>query len=348
MSAQKRQPLSRCATYCGAGQTFVADSCRPLVAAAEAGLVRLHALGRAGYPGQRLAADELPGLRSVGCWNAELQQNWGLPLHRNEGIELTFLATGEIACRIENRRETLRHDQFLVTRPWQPHQLGDPQLGPSCLIWLILDVGVRRPHQTWRWPSWIVLSADDREELTQYLRQNEQFIWPGSPDLRRCFLGMARALEPAAAGRYASRLAVLINAVLLAVLENFRARRISLRASLTSAERTLQQFIEELQQSLAEPWTLDQMAESCHMGVTQFVHHFRKVTNLTPARFLLRARVRWAGELLKASTAQSITEVAMTCGFSSSQHFANVFTRQMGCPPRTFRARQRPDGIESA
>ena len=279
------------ATFRTAGKTFVADSCRSLAGAAETGLVKLHACGRAGYPGRHLPPDELPGLRSAGSWDAASAQNWGLPLHRNEGIEISFLASGEIAARIENRLQTLRHDEFLVTRPWQPHQLGNPHVGASRLIWLILDVGVRRPHQDWRWPAWIVLSRADLAELTRCLRQNEQFIWPGSPDICRGFLGIARAVEENINTSHASRLAVLINEVLLAVLDNFRARRIRLRESLTSAERTLRQFITELDNTLDEPWSLEKMAASCHLGVTQFVHHFRQTTNRTPARYLMEARI---------------------------------------------------------
>lgn len=332
------------ATYHAAGKTFMADSCRSLAAAADAGFVQLHALGRAGYPGQRLPAAELPGLRSVGAWNAEAAQDWGLPLHRNEGIEITYLASGKIAARIENRVQALRHDEFLVTRPWQPHQLGNPQVGASRLIWLILDVGVRRPHQEWRWPSWIVLSRADLTELTRCLRQNEQFIWPGSPDLRRGFLGLAQTLEENRPGHQASRLAVLINEILLALLEHFRTRRIPLRTSLTSAERTLHQFIAELPDALGQPWTLEKMAASCHLGVTQFVHHFRQATNLTPVQHLTQARIRHARQLLASQPSRPITEIALDCGFSSSQYFTNVFTRLLGCSPRDYRKRKtQPD-----
>jgi AraC-like DNA-binding protein len=325
------------ASYRANGRTFVADSCRALEDAAEAGAVRLHAVGRGGYPGRRLPASELPGLRSVGCWDATSAQTWGLPLHRNEGIEISFLASGEFAARIENRIETLHHGEFLITRPWQPHQLGNPHVGASRLIWLILDVGVRRPHQNWRWPSWIILNSADLTELTRCLRQNEQFIWPGSPDIRQGFLGIARAIEKNNRDCDSSRLAVLINEVLLAVLDNFRTRHIPLRESLVTTERTLQQFIAELGGSLGEPWTLEKMAASCHLGVTQFVHHFRQTTNFTPARYLMQARVHHASRLLLSEPARPIVEIALDSGFSSSQYFTNVFTRQIGCSPRAFR-----------
>ena len=328
---------NRRATYRANGQTFVADRCRALADAANAGAVSLHAIGRAGYPGRRLPANELPGLRSVGSWDATSAQTWGLPLHRNEGIEITFLDSGEIAARIENRFEKLHHGEFLITRPWQPHQLGNPNVGASRLIWLILDVDVRRPHQSWHWPSWVILNRADLTELTRCLRQNEQFIWPGSPDIRRSFLGIARAIEKNEKECDISRLAVLINEVLLAVLDNFRARNIPLRKSLVTTERTLQQFIAELAGSLSEAWTLEKMAASCHLGVTQFVHHFRQTTNFTPARYLMQARVNHASKILLSEPERPIIEIALDCGFSSSQYFTNVFTRQMGCSPRAFR-----------
>ncbi len=338
MPAPKK--INHRAIYRAAGKSFVADSCRPLVAAAKAGAVKLHAFGRAGYPGRRWPAEELPGLRSVGSWDATSAQSWGLPPHRNEGIEISFLAGGEIVARIEDRLQTLRHDEFLVTRPWQPHQLGNPHVGASRLVWLILDVGVRRPHQEWRWPAWIILNRADLAELTRYLRQNERFIWPGSPDIRRGFLGIARVIAENKNAGDVSRLAVLINEVLLAVLDNFRARRISLRKSLTSTERTLQQFIAELGHALGEPWTLGMMAASCHLGVTQFVHHFRQATNLTPAKYFAKARVNRASQLLISNPQRPITDIAFDCGFSSSQYFTNVFTRQMGISPRQFRRQQ--------
>ena len=319
--------------------TYFSDSCQPLMAAAEKGEVRLNALARAGYPGQRMPDAELPGLCSLGSWDAAKPQTWGLPMHRNEGLEFTFLASGEIATGIEDRAETLHPNEFFFTRPWQPHRLGAPQVGASRLIWLILDVGVRRPHQKWIWPAWIILSPADLTELTGYLRQNERFIWPGSQDIRRCFLELARVVELPDPALHTSRVAVGINALLLAALEHFRTRQVPLNESLTSVERTVRQFITELETSLEEPWTLETMAASCHLGVTRFISAFRLVTNLPPIRYLSQARVQKACRLLVENPERAITEIAFDCGFSSSQYFANVFTGQVGCSPRDYRKR---------
>ena len=323
--------------YREAGKVYYADSCRPLVEAAESGKVRLAALSRGGYPGRRMAATVLPGLRSVGCWDAHQEQTWGLPSHRNEGIEISFLASGQMPATIEKHRQELRHDEFMITRPWQPHQLGNPNIGPGKLIWLIVDVCVRRPHQPWRWPSWIVLSPDDLAALTRFLRQNEQYVWPGTADLRRCFLGVAQAVEQDHDGSSASLLAVMINELLLVLLGMFRDRKIPLRASLTSTARTVRLFLDELQGAVDQPWTVETMAESCHLGVTQFVHYCEKLTNMSPAQYLRQARITKAREQLTGQPERSITEIALDCGFSSSQYFANVFRQVAGVTPRDYR-----------
>jgi len=96
----------------------------------------------------------LRGLKSIGFWDAEHAQDWGLDWHRHEGIQLGFLASGRISVAIDDEACCLEPDDMTITRPWQRHRLGDPNVGASRLHWLIFDVGVRRPNQPWKWPSW--------------------------------------------------------------------------------------------------------------------------------------------------------------------------------------------------
>ena len=276
-------------------------------------------------------------MRSIGFWNAGPNQNWGLPPHRNEGIEISFLVSGQTHITVEGHQQVLLHDELMITRPWQEHCLGNPSIGPCKLVWIIIDVGVRRPHQQWRWPLWVLLSRQDLADLTCFLRQNEQYAWNSTAELRHGFKRLVKTLEDSARGNHYSRLAVLVNEVLLGLVDMFRRQKIPLKESLTSSERTVRIFLDELKQALDQKWSLDAMAESCHMGVTQFVSYFWKATNLTPAHFLGLARLQRSKELLLQQPDRSITEVAFACGFSSSQYFAGTFHRQFGCSPREFR-----------
>lgn len=319
---------------------FYSDCCAPVVAAANTGEIDLSAWGRYGYPGERLPDDSLAGLSSVGSWNASSPQSWGLCEHRNEGIEFTFLFTGKIGVAVDGKPRPMGFDQMLVTRPWQPHQLGSPNLPAHHLAWLILDVGVRRPHQPWKWPAWIILEPSDLSELTDFLRQNEQPLWSASPEIRRSFEAITQVLRIHPLQRGLSAMRVEVNALLLRVLEFFRKKDISLTESLTGAERSVEQFLAELIGTLDRSWTVDQMAESCGLGVTRFVHYVRQLTNLSPAEFLLQHRLESACLLLRQAHGETSGAIARRCGFASSQHFTRVFHRRFGCTPGEYRRRE--------
>ena len=80
------------------------------------------------------------------------------------------------------------------------------------------------------------------------------------------------------------------------------------------------------------------MARSCGLGVTQFVHVVKQLTNMTPFHFLNHHRLERAAGLLRSGD-QSITDLAQECGYSSSQYFATLFHRRFGCSPTQYRKR---------
>ncbi len=320
---------------------YLADKCLPLIRGVQAGEVRLKALVRDHYPGRKLSRGALPRVKTVGYWDAEREQSWGLERHRDEGIELTWLESGAIDFSVDDLDYQLKPDDLTVTRPWQRHRVGNPNVAAGRLHWLILDVGIRRPHQPWRWPSWLVLTPADRDELTNMLRHNEQPVWHATPEIRGCFQRIAKAVETDRDGSNISRLTVLLNELFLSVLEMFRRHHVPLQESLSQTQRTVELFLVDLRENrqlLAEEWTLRRMARACGLGVTQFVRYCRQLTNMTPVQYLKHFRLAAAASLLIAQPELSVKQVAVACGFSSAQYFATVFRCHFGSCPRDFRA----------
>lgn len=321
--------------------TYRADSCLPLVEAVAKKEVRLHALVRGHYPGKKISSGALPGVKSVGHWDAGGDQAWGLGWHRNEGIELTFLETGSIGFAVDDRTFDLHPGDLTFTRPWQLHRVGSPLVACGRLHWLILDVGVRRPNQPWKWPAWILLSKHDRDELTNILRHNEQPVWTGSGELRQCFVEIGQAVKADRGGDNISRLNIRLNELFLLVLEMLRKRKVRLDHSLSSSRRTVELFLADLQarpEHLNLEWSVQEMARLCGLGVTQFVSHARALTNMTPVHYLNHCRLELAAKLLRESPQMSVTDIALGCGFSTSQYFATAFAQRFGRSPRDFRA----------
>jgi AraC-like DNA-binding protein len=329
--------------YQESGVTYVADNCLPVVRAVEAGQLGHAALSRRQYPGRRLSRNALPGVSTVGFWDAERPQSWGLDWHRNEGIEWTFLESGQLDFAVEKQSFPLQAGDLTLTRPWQRHRVGNPNVTPSRLHFLILDVGVRRPHQSWRWPAWIVLAPDDLRQLTDILRQNEQPVWLATAELAETFRRIGEAVATDRDGGNASILAIQINQLLLSMLEMFRGQEVRLDETLSSVRRTVELFWTDLRQNLshlAMEWTARGMARRCGMGVTSFTRHTRQLTNRTPMQYLNDSRLAAAADWLCKDVQRTVTDVALNCGFGSSQYFATLFRRQFHLSPREWRRSQ--------
>jgi AraC-like DNA-binding protein len=329
------------AAFRAPGGLVHADTCAPLTAAAGRGEVRMSALVRGAYPGTPLPPRALPGVRTVGSWDAPRDQSWGLDWHRNEGVELTYLSSGRLAFATEDAPFDLRPGDLTVTRPWQVHRVGAPAVTASRLHWLILDVGVRGPDEEWRWPEWLLAGAADLRALARILRANEQPVWRVDADTGRAFERLTHAVS--GSGRRRVRwIAVLVNELLLAVadmLERSEPRALPARPE---GEAVVERFLAQLPERAGEPWTLDALAAACGLGRTRFAHHCMRLTNRTPIEFLTWCRLRRACTLLRERPELSVTEVALECGFGSSQYFATVFRRQTGLTPSAYAALERP------
>jgi AraC-like DNA-binding protein len=326
--------------YRGRKFRFEIDTCAPQSAAMRDGKVELHALTKGHYPGILLRPNQLPGITSIGFWNGTGKQDWGLEAHRNEGIEITFLETGAMAFSVEAKKFELCSGHFTITRPWQLHKLGGPNIGPGKLHWLILDVGVRRPSQKWRWPRWLTLTHADQEELTRKLRHNENPVWDSSPEIAAAFRGLSDGVVKWNEPHIESRMLTLLNQLLLGILTALTQQQKHQNPELTSRRRTVDLFLRDLKEnpaSIAEPWTLPRLAEHCGMGITAFSKYCRELVNTGPMEYLNQCRLDSAARQLRENPAQSVTDVAFQSGFNSSQYFTTLFRRRFHQTPRAYR-----------
>jgi AraC-like DNA-binding protein len=317
--------------------SFMADNCRPVKSAADAGELELTTLARDAYPGKRLSKSELTGIKSIGYWNIKKLQNWGLEWHTNEGIEICFLESGDLTFFLGDEKYNLAPNQLTITRPWISHKLGNPNVEVSKLHWLILDVAVRHPHQEWVWPNWVILNPKDLDKLTLYFRQNEQPVWKSTPELKDCFIKIGKVIKEGEEKDYESKLRVLINTLLIALLEHFQKGKILLDEELIESRRTVKLFLKCLEDHFYEPWTLPKMAAYCKLGTTRFTKYCDEISNCTPMQYINRIRLGKAAQMLHNQPDTSATDIAYQCGFSSAQYFTTVFKRHFGKTPQTFR-----------
>ena len=293
-------------------------------------------MARHTYPGNRLDDNTL-GLNSIGYWDANEPQDWGLDWHRNEGIEFHFLESGTMPYAQAGKEVLLTPNHLTITRPWEAHKVGNPYIGMGKFYWVIIDLGVRRPHQEWVWPDWITLTESDLSRLTNILRHDEKSILKTDQRVRDCFKRIYYAINTDKEGTNASKIRLLINYLLILILDLLNTENIVLKQSLTDSSRSVQYFLKELEENLAENWNIEQMSQSSGVGLTRLTHHCKQLTNLTPMRYLTMRRLEMSKKILIEKSQLTISEVAYMCGFTTSQYFSTVFKKHEKCSPNAYR-----------
>jgi AraC-like DNA-binding protein len=328
---------NRYAVFQTATRNYYPDTCVGLREASSKQEVELKAYIHGDYPGTPFPEGVLLGVQSVGYWNSLQEQKWGLPWHRNEGIELTFLENGHMDFSVGNNKFILEPNALTITRPWQPHKVGNPNIGPCKLHWIILDVGVRRPHQEWLWPDWLQLTKREEKHLTILLSHHEEPVWPLMKSMRPVFQEIGHIITEQSSLDSFTLLKLKLNELFYRLLIELRQIEPPLTKRLTSTMRNVELFLEDLEREPERPWTIEGMARECGLGKTVFMENFKRITNMTPTHYLNYLRVKKSKKLLESRSEFSVLDIAMECGFSSSQYFASIFKRFTGMTPSDIR-----------
>lgn len=99
-----------------------------------------------------------------------------------------------------------------------------------------------------------------------------------------------------------------------------------------------------------EPWKIDildflnenymfelslyEIASYTGRSLATFKRDFKKISHLTPQKWIIQKRLEIASEKLK-NEGKNIAEVYMEVGFKNRSHFATAFRKQYGYPPTT-------------
>ncbi len=176
---------------------------------------------------------------------------------------------------------------------------------------------MRRPNQDGNGPPRLLLRNAELKALTKIIVKTSNRV-EGVPEIRHCF-----QRSPAAWIRRRNRqrlpLHSPLNDLFLSLLDLLQQKMyISIRRTRLS-QHAVRLFLNDLRdhpEHLAEQWSLADMADSCGLGLTQFVHHVRSLTNIDSARYVAALRFTQAAHLLRGDHAISITDIALTTGFS--------------------------------
>ncbi|HEY2678451.1 MAG TPA: transcriptional regulator FtrA [Steroidobacteraceae bacterium] len=101
---------------------------------------------------------------------------------------------------------------------------------------------------------------------------------------------------------------------------------------------SLSSLLEKISGRLGEAWRIQELARLAAMSERTFMRRFRAATGLSPADWIIRARVDRARQLLE-STALSIERIADRCGLGTATTLRHHFRKKVGVSPVGYRRR---------
>lgn len=90
-------------------------------------------------------------------------------------------------------------------------------------------------------------------------------------------------------------------------------------------------------EAFAEEITLEDLAREAGMSRFNFCRRFHKECGLPPMRWLWNFRTQLAAEFILLDPRWSLTDIAFSCGFTSSAHFSRSFKAAFGKSPSQFK-----------
>ncbi len=241
-----------------------------------------------------------------------------------DAMEICFLARGQQTYAVGAQRFRLRGGDVFLAFPDESHSTGGLPEEKSILYWLILDL---QPED-----RLLDLPAGEARSLVRTLASLPRRHFPGTADLHepldRVFLDHA-----AGASFLPTRTRAHLTEFLLQVVACAH-QPLSERVSPCIARA-----LACAQAQLSEDVRLETLAAEAGLSLSHFKRLFKKEVGMPPREYVLREKVAAAQQALQDPD-RSITDIAVSLGFSTSAYFSTVFKRFTGQTPREMRQKR--------
>jgi AraC-like DNA-binding protein len=249
--------------------------------------------------------------------------------HTHPGcLEVTFCLRGSLVFECGGRERHLLPGAVFVTQPDERHRLSTNPKG-LVMYWLFFRLEAARG-------TLLSLPRAESDALRQALRTLPRSLFKGTDRMRNDFQRLFKQHDELAPGPF--RTLAMRGTALDLMLALVEAAQV---APETPGTERISALIAAMRLAPEKEYTIDDMARQAGLSPSQLIHRFKHLTGLPPYNYLLKCRVR-AAQTLLLTTGQTVTEIAQSLGFSSSQHFAMQFKLELGITPSELRRGRQP------
>ncbi len=252
--------------------------------------------------------------------------------HEHKGmIEIVLIDKGRQLYHADGRDYQVKGGEIFVTNPDTVHGTGDSPEEKGAIYWML----VRVPPAGGRFLNLTVKQS--RVLSSQLLNIGTRHF--------KCRAEMKPMLEKIFSyhQQTGNSLAIIniINLLTRFLLDVIDCALHCEQRSLSEQIRLITEYIEI---NISGKIRLEFLARKIDLSLSRFKARFKQETGIPPAEYIQRRKIECARHFLTENKKQSITEIAYSLEYSSSQYFATVFKRYTGLTPGEYRRMERRKG----
>lgn len=239
--------------------------------------------------------------------------------YRNNGSFeniLIYCTEGEGWVEINNKKQSISKNEYIIISPNTPHKYGSAVLNPWSIYWIHF-VGEKAP----------LFINYPNEKIEINLTTNSRYR-----DRILLFEEIFNNLEMG----YAMDNLEYANICLWHMLGSFRYLSQFRKVNEFNKYNRVEQSIRYMKRHINKKLSLEMIASNVGLSVSQFSLLFKKKTSRSPLDYLTHLRIQQASNLLDFSTLR-INEVASQVGYKDPFYFSRIFSKIMGKSPKVYR-----------
>ncbi len=253
---------------------------------------------------------------------------------RHEGIiEVHYIASGSQALQIADKEYHARGGDLIVTLPGEQHGTGELVAWERVLIyWMRLRVPRKdKGGKFLNFPKKLISPMLDKLSGVH----PEARVFKASLQLQHFFDNVILAEAHAEAGMKPLVVSLGLLDLLVEIVRCIEAGQgEKKRRDIAAVLKYIDEHIQDGPEAAAL-LTNDKLASQANLSRAGFQIKFRQQTGMSPAEYVQRRKIEQATSLL-ATGLHSVTDVAFSLGFSSSQYFSTVFKKYTNKHPRDY------------
>ena len=218
-----------------------------------------------------------------------------------------------------------------ITCPWEKHGSPREVLDLGEIYWIVIQPELFLESGKFKLGGWSKLKSTENRLIGKVLANNKNHSLLKAQFFKPLFVELQKELVQKDFGYY-QRVCNLVEELLIKTVRLLQNRE----NTILENRQWFLNLEDRLINNLSKKWTLDEMLQDSGIGITTFTQLIKEHSGYTPANYIIFLRLEKAKELL-AKTSRKLTDIALECGFYSSQHFSSTFSKWVGITPYIYR-----------